>query len=170
MSRAPTLLLALITSAAAAVPQPQWRLTVDGLGPVRIGMTREQVEAALHTRLKGEPIEDEKACVELVPIGREQGLWFMFEDHKLTRISVGKPSRVTTPRGIGVDATADVVRRAYARGLKAEPHKYEDHPAEYLTYWTAPGKRGVRFETDRKRRVQTIHAGTGSIQYVEGCA
>ena len=170
MIRTAILLLALAASTAAAASQPQWRLTVDGLGAVRIGMTRRQVESALHTRLKGEPIEDEKACVEMVPVGRDRGLWFMFEEYKLTRISIGEPSRVTTPRGIGIGATADRVKRAYGRGLKAEPHKYEDRPAEYLTYWTVPEKRGVRFETDGKRRVQTIHAGTSSIQYVEGCA
>jgi hypothetical protein len=155
---------------AAAAVQPQWRLAVDGLGPIRIGMTRKEVESALHTRLKGEPIEDEKSCIELVPVGRDQGLWLMFEDYKLTRISIAQPSRITTPRGIGIGATAERVRRAYGRGLKAEPHKYEGRPAEYLTYWTVPGKRGVRFETDGKRRVQSIHAGTDSIQYVEGCA
>jgi hypothetical protein len=164
------LLTLWIAVAAPAAPQPRWRLTVDGLGPVRIGMTRKQVEAALHTRLKGEPIEDEKSCIELVPVGRDQGLWFMFEDYRLTRISIGKPSHVTTPRGIGIGASADAVKRAYGRGIQAEPHKYEDRPAEYLTYWTVPGKRGVRFETDGKRRVQTIHAGASSIQYVEGCA
>jgi hypothetical protein len=168
--RVPALLLALTAAAAAAAPPPQWRLTVDGLGPVRIGMTRKQVEAALHTRLKGEPIEDEKSCIEMVPVGRDQGLWFMFEEYKLTRISIGQPSRVTTAKGIGVGASADQVKRAYGRRLKIEPHHYEDRPAEYLTYWTVPGKRGVRFETDGKRRVQTIHAGTSSIEYVEGCA
>jgi hypothetical protein len=33
-----------------------------------------------------------------------------------------------------------------------------------------PKKRGVRFETNSKRQVQVIHAGTAAIQYVEGCA
>lgn len=169
MIRAPVLSLVFVVSTGtAAAPLPH--LTVDGLGPARIGMSRQQVESALHIHLQGEPIQDEKTCVELVPAGRDQGLWFMFEDYKLTRISVGRPSRVTTPRGIGVGATAVQVRRAYARGLVVEPHHYEGSPALYLTYWTKPGKRGVEFETDRQRRVQAIHAGTSSIGYVEGCA
>jgi hypothetical protein len=163
-------LLTVIASTAAAAPQAKWRVTVDGLGPVRIGMTRKQVEKALHIRLKGEPILDEKSCIEMVPTGKDQGLWFMFEDYRLTMISIGDPSRLKTLRGIGVGATAAEVRKAYGRGLKAEPHKYEGRPAEYLTFWTVPGKRGVRFETDTKRRVQMIHAGTASIEYVEGCA
>ena len=158
--------LALLAAAAAA---QAWPLTPNGWGPVKIGMTRAEVERVLHVRLEGEPIEDEKSCVELVPAGPDQGLWFMFQDYRLTRISIGAPSKVAA-RGLGIGATAAQVRRAYGRALKAEPHYYEDLPAEYLTFWTVPGKRGVRFETDARRRVQTIHAGDDSIQYVEGCA
>ena len=161
--------LALL-AAAAAPAAGAWPLTPDGWGPVRIGMTRAQVEQALAVKLEGEPLEDEKSCIELVPKGPERGLWFLFEDYKLSRISIGEPSRVKTPRGIGIGVTAATVRRAYGKGLKAEPHYYEDRPAEYLTFWTVPRKRGVRFETDSKRRVQTIHAGTAAIELVEGCA
>jgi hypothetical protein len=158
--------LALLAAAAAL---PAWPLTPDGWGPVKIGMSRPSVERVLHVRLEGEPIEDEKSCVELVPAGPDQGLWFMFQDYRLTRISIGAPSKVAA-RGLGIGATAAQVRRAYGRALKAEPHHYQDLPAEYLTFWTVPGKRGVRFETDARRRVQTIHAGDDSIQLVEGCA
>jgi hypothetical protein len=158
--------LALLAAAALG----SWPLTPDGWGPVRIGMSRVEVEKVLHVRLRGEPIEPPESCVEMVPKGPDQGIWFMIQQHRLTRISIAAPSRVTTPRGIGVGASAAAVRRAYGRGLKAERHYYEDRPAEYLTFWTVPGKRGVRFETDSKRRVQVIHAGDDSITYVEGCA
>jgi len=162
--------MSLIAALLLAGAPPQWHLTVDGMGPVRIGMSRAEVEKALDVELEGEPLEDEESCIEMVPKGPDQGLWFMFEGYKLSRISIGSPSKLTTPRGIGIGASADSVRSAYGQGLKAEPHYYEDLPSEYLTYWTVPEKRGVRFETDSKRRVQTIHAGTESIQYVEGCA
>jgi hypothetical protein len=158
--------LALLAAAALG----SWPLTPDGWGPVRIGMSRQQVEKVLHVRLRGEPIEPPESCVEMVPRGPDQGIWFMIQQHRLTRISIAAPSSVTTPRGIGVGATAAAVRRAYGRALKTERHYYEDRPAEYLTFWTVPGKRGVRFETDSKRRVQVIHAGDDSITYVEGCA
>jgi hypothetical protein len=133
-------------------------------------MSRALVERALHLKLEGEPLDDEESCIEMKPAGRDDGIWFMFEGFRLTRISIAEPSRVRTPRGIGIGSGADEVRHAYPRGLKAEPHYYEDLPSEYLTFWTVPGKRGVRFETNSKRQVQTIHAGTESIEYVEGCA
>jgi hypothetical protein len=156
-------MIALLMAATAA------HLTPAGWGVVKIGMSQAQVAKALGSKLEGEPIENEQVCVEKVSPGHPD-MWFMFQKGKLTRISVGEKSRVTTPRGIGIGATAGEVRRKYAKGLQAEPHHYLDLPGEYLTYWTAPKKRGVRFETDVKRRVETIHAGTDSIEYVEGCA
>ena len=46
---------------AAALPF----LTPDGLGAVKIGMTRAQVERALHVRLEGEAIQDANSCIEM---------------------------------------------------------------------------------------------------------
>lgn len=159
------MIAALLVAAATSTPH----LTPDGWGAVKIGMSQAEVATALGAGLEGEPIEDENVCVEKITPAHP-GMWFMFEEGKLTRISVGEKSKVTTPRGVGLGATASQVRRKYPKGLQAEPHHYLDLPGEYLTYWTVPKKRGVRFETDRKRRVETIHAGTDSIQYVEGCA
>ena len=156
-------MILLLLAAAAA-----WPLTPDGWGPVRIGMTQAQVARALGVVPRGEPVEPGETCVEQIS-DKHPGMWFMFEDGRLTRISIGEHSRVTTPRGIGLGATSAAVRQAYPKGLKAEPHHYEGRPAEYLTYWTQAGKRGVRFEIDARRRVDTIHAGGPSIQYVEGC-
>ncbi len=158
-------MIAALLLAAAAAPH----LTPDGWGAVKIGMSQAQVAGALGAKLEGEPIEDEKVCVEKIT-PKHPDMWFMFLDGRLARISVGEKSKVTTPRGIGVGASAAEVRRKYAKGLQAEPHHYLDLPGEYLTYWTVPKKRGVRFETDVKRQVETIHAGDDSIQYVEGCA
>jgi len=155
--------IALLLAAAS------WPLTPDGYGPARIGMTQAEVAKALHTRLTGEAIEDEATCVEKEATAFP-GVLFMFEDRKLARVSLWEGSKVTTARGIGMGATADAVRRAYGKAVKAEPHYYEGRPSEYLTVWTVPKKRGVRFETNGKRRVQAIHAGTSAIQYVEGCA
>ena len=171
MRAAAALLLALLAGPAASADSPAWKLTPDGWGPVKIGMTRSQVSNALKAGLEGEAIEDANVCIEMIAANHTYpGLWFMFEDGRLSRISVGEKSKVTTPRGIGIGATAEAVRRAYGRALKAEGHEYLERPAEYLTFWTVPTKRGVRFETDLKRRVETIHAGGPSIQYVEGCA
>ncbi len=163
--------IALLLTAAAPAPSYDWKLTPAGWGPVRIGMTREQVSKALNVELQGEAFDNEGSCIELFPASEElKGTYFMFLDGKLSRISVVETGKIATPRGIHVGSTADEVRTAYGGKLQAEPHHYVDLPAEYLTYWLKPNARGVRFETDAERKVQTIHAGNDSIQYIEGCA
>jgi hypothetical protein len=94
--------------------------------------------------------------------------WFMFEDERLTRISIGKGSRTRTLRGIGIGSSEAEVHRAYGPGLRVEPHRYTEWPARYLTVWARSPAHGLRFETDPSRRVRSIHAGP-SIEYVEGC-
>lgn len=141
-------------------------------------MTRAQVSKVLDVELEGEAFDSEGTCQELVGAADAlPGLFFMFERGKLTRITVTEPSAVATPRGMHVGSTIQEVRKAYGRGLKAEPHHYEDapneyltFPAEYLTFWLKPDHSGVRFEMDMQGKVESIHAGTSSIHYVEGCA
>lgn len=162
---------ALLLATAAAAPAANWHLTPAGLGPVRIGMSRDEVARVLDVELRGEALDNEGSCIELFPSGAAlKGTYFMFLDGKLSRISIAEPGQITTPRGIHVGSTAEEVRKAYGEKLKAEPHHYVDLPAEYLTYWLKPDVRGVRFETSHDGKVEIIHAGTGSIQLVEGCA
>jgi len=165
------LILLLAASAGAATAQPRtWPLTPRGYGPVRIGMTRAQVEAALAIQLEGTVLEDANVCIEMTATRGDTDLVFMFLANRLSRVSAVLTSRAATPRGIRVGAGAAQVRRAYGPALRAEEHAYLGRPAEYLTFWTRPGRAGVRFETGLDRRVQTIHAGNESIRYIEGCA
>jgi hypothetical protein len=160
-----------VLASAASAASPAWKLTPNGLGPVRIGMTRDQVAKALKTELDGEAFDNEGSCIELFPENEElKGSYFMFLDGKLSRISVADPSTIGTPRGIGVGASADEVRKAYGAGLQAEEHHYIGAPAEYLTFWLKPELRGVRFETNAQGKVEFIHAGNDSIELIEGCA
>jgi hypothetical protein len=160
--------IALVAFAAVA-SNLGWHLTVDGLGPVKIGMTSQRVSAALGTQLSGGPTESGSVCFERQAAAMP-GVTFMFEKDHLTRISVTKPSRVVTPRKIGIGSTAADVRAAYGDRLEIYGAKYDPPPAQDMTFWIVPNKRGVRFETDGHQRVSVMHAGTGSISFVEGCA
>ena len=163
--------LALALAPPQAAPSYNWSLTPAGWGPVRIGMTRARAEKALKLTLEGEAFDNEGSCAELYSSDpRLAGLYFMFQDGKLTRVSAVEKAAIKTPRGIAIGATAEAVRTAYGAQLQAEPHHYAGAPAEYLTYWLKPKERGVRFETDAQSKVETIHAGNDSIQLVEGCA
>lgn len=162
---------ALLLTAAAPAPSYDWKLTPAGWGPVRIGMNRDQVQRALRDPLEGDAFDNEGSCIELFPESEAlKGSYFMFLDGKLSRISITDPSHIVTPRGIGVGATAEEVRKAYSTGLQVEAHHYVDAPAEYLTFWLKPKASGVRFEIESQGKVTIMHAGNDSIELVEGCA
>jgi hypothetical protein len=172
----PLAVLAAVVALAAgglapppAAAAPAWTLTPQGYGPVKIGMSRAQVSRALGVKLSPRAEHEEDAC-ESGGAATLPGMIFMFEEGRLTRISLYDESRVRTPRGIGMGASEAEVRRLYGGpALEEEEHTYVGAPGLYLTYWLVPGKSGVRFETDEHRRVNAIHAGTSSIRYIEGC-
>lgn len=158
-------------------------LTPDGWGPLRIGMTREEVVAALgedaNPQAVGGPEPD--FCDQFRPVRAPEAMLLMIEDGRLTRISLIVPSDVVTDGGLGIGATAAQVKAAYGDRAVVEPHKYQDAPAEYVTVWsqggagdgayvTDPQARGLVYEIGSQGTVEDIHAGGPSIQYVEGCA
>lgn len=166
-----SLILAALLATTTTTPTYNWKLTPAGWGPVRIGMSRNQVSKALNVQLEGEAFDNEGHCIQLFPDSEElKGTYFMFYDGKLSRISVSESSRIATPKGIHVGASAEEVRKAYGEKLQVEPHHYLGEPAEYLTFWLKPKASGVRFETDAQQKVETIHAGNDSIELIEGCA
>lgn len=173
------------TPAPAPTPAPGARqreasdgpvaLTPDGWGPLRIGMSRAEVVAALgedaHPGAVGGPEPDR--CDEWRPARAPAGMIVMIEQGRLTRISLVEGSEVVTEAGLGVGDSAAAVRSAHGAGAESTPHKYLPAPAEYVTVWTtpppAPGARGIVYEIGTDRRVHFVRAGGPSIRYVEGC-
>ena len=145
-------------------------LTPDGYGPVKIGMSETEVAAALGGAVEGVTGSGDDCHILTSPGDPTRSLSYMIEGGRLVRISAHRDSPARTGRGIAIGAPADAVRRAYGAGLQVEPAKYVDAPAAYLTFWTVPGQRGIRFETDQQQIVRMIHAGGPAIQYVEGCS
>ncbi|MBA4803197.1 MAG: hypothetical protein H2038_00935 [Brevundimonas sp.] len=157
------------------------RLTADGWGPLRIGMTRAEVVAALGEDANPDAVggPDPASCDEFRPARAPEGLLVMIENGRLTRISAIRDSQVTTERGYGIGDPADGIAAAYGAEARREPHKYEPAPAEYITVWSRggaagyvenPDARGLVFEIGQDGAVKAIRAGGPSIQYVEGCA
>lgn len=157
-------------------------LTAEGWGPLTIGMTLEDVIAAAGPDAEPEAVggPEPEYCDQFRPARAPEGLYVMIEQGVLTRISVTAPAGIETDSGLSVGDSAAAVRSAYGDALHAQPHTYLEPPAEYLTVWTVgdpgdrpytddPAARGIRFETDERKIVERIHAGSPSIQYVEGC-
>lgn len=161
---------------APTATDPQ-ALTAEGWGPLRIGMTRDEITAALGPDANPGAVggADPAQCDQYRPQRAPDGMLLMVEGGRLTRISLTRDSQVKTDRGLGLGATPPEVVSAYGAAIRSEPHKYEGPPANYLTVWTHgdgadPASRGIRYEVTGSGKVMLIHAGGPSITYVEGCS
>ena len=138
-------------------------LTLEGLGPLRIG---QSVPAGWAER--GAQISDD--CRTVSSPGHP-GVYAIVEAGKVRRITVGQRSDVKLIEGIGVGATENRVRTVFP-GFREAPHEYESPPAKYLTAPNAAGgDPALRFEIGMDGKVSLIHVGTMPVLgYVEGCA
>lgn len=158
-----------------ATDTPGSALTPDGWGPLRIGMTRVQVVAALGEDAAPDAVggPDPDRCDEFRPRRAPRGILVMIESGVLTRITLTRESVIRTTHGIGTGDSSARVEEAYRDLLTSKPHQYIALPARYLTVWTtaspADRARGIRFVVNADDRVALIHAGARSIEYVEGC-
>lgn len=140
-------------------------LTLEGLGPLRIG---QAVPAGSGWAERGAQISD--SC-RTFSSPDHPGTYAIVEDGKVRRITVGRSSDVRLVEGLGVGA-AEAQARAAFPGFREAAHKYSNPPAKYLTAPNAEsGDPALRFEIGPDGKVGLIHVGTKPVLfYVEGCA
>lgn len=153
------------------------KLTAQGYGPLRIGMTVAEIEAAMGADADPEAVggPDPASCDMFRPARAPEGLLVMIENGVLTSVWVSRNASVETDRALNVGDPAAEVKRVYGAAAVVEPHKYQPAPAEYITVWTTPDRqgpnaRGLTYEIGADGRVESIAGGGPSILYVEGCA
>lgn len=156
-------------------------LTPQGYGPLRIGMTQAEVDAAVGPPPANAAEAEPSECRQYHPPRAPEGLMVMTEKGVLTRLTAIGGSSVKTADGVGVGYDGEQLKTKYGATARFSPHKYVAAPAGYLTAWTGgdhlsdayvsdPAARGLVFEIGRDGKVAFIHAGGPSIQYVEGCS
>jgi hypothetical protein len=170
------------TPPPATAPVDANALTANGWGPLRIGMTRAEVETALGPDANPNAVggADPQACDQFRPQRAPENMLLMLEQGVLTRISLTRTSTLKTDRGLGIGDTAAAIKAAYGAAALTEPHKYQAAPSEYITAWSVgaptaaqpyvqdPSARGIRYEVGDQGTVTAVHAGGPSIQLVEG--
>lgn len=157
-------LLAVLPSQAAA----PWVVRFDGVGPLRFGMTFDEVNARLGHKLKRTPPEQlaSEQCdqIPLDELGRK-GIWLMFVDDVFRRVDVERGAR--TDGGV---APGDPVARVYSAYSKvaSAPRPYQMDELS-LTAAAPDGRHAIRFETE-KGKIAVIFAGDAKpVQWIEGC-
>jgi hypothetical protein len=172
------------SAATAPPPADTNAITSEGWGPLRIGMTRDQVTAAVGATATPNAVggADPESCDLFHPARAPEGMLVMIQRDALTSITLRNNTTLKTDRGFGVGDSASAIKAAYGASARVEPHHYIGLPAEYITVWTAhgptsaetfvqnPAARGIRYETDAEGVVTAVHAGGISIQNVEGCS
>ena len=156
-------------------------MTPLGYGPLKIGMTQAEVDAAVGPPPANAAEAAPSECRYYHPLRAPEGLLVMVENGVLTRLTAMKGSTVKTEDGVGVGYEGEQLKARYGAAATVTPHKYEGAPSAYVTLW--PGKphrqgayvndptaRGLVYEIGQDGKVAFVHAGGPSIQNVEGCS
>ena len=147
---------------AAADP---WMVGPQGAGPVRIGMTAEELRAALG--LERSPAGE---CEYVTPTGAPKGLTVMVADGHVVRLDVARDSAASTSVGVHPGDREKRVRKLLGPDIDVTPHKYVEGghymaaptDANETTWWVV--------ETDG-RRVTAVRMGMKpQVDWVEGCS
>lgn len=146
----------------APAPASPQTLTLEGFGGLTIG---KPVPAGSPWAARGAQISD--GCTTITAPDWP-GAYAIVEENVVRRITVSDKSEAKLIEGIGPGSTEAQVRKAFP-SFVAEPHKYVDAPAKYLTQ---PGNDPrLRFEIDAEGKVSLVHVGVKpTLEYVEGCA
>jgi hypothetical protein len=153
--------------AASGSPVPTaWVLRADGIGPVNVGMTLAQLNAALNEKFARPQEKEEQTCFYVSP-ARHPGVAIMIENGRASRIDVGVRG-IPTERGAQVGDSEKQVKSLYGAAVKVEPHAYTgEEGGHYLT--VRSGRYAIRFNT-RDSQVKSVYSGLFSaVQYIEGC-
>lgn len=156
-------------------------LTPLGYGPLKIGMTQAEVDAAVGPPSANAAEANPAECRYYHPARAPEGMLVMVENGVLTRLTAMKGSTVKTEDGVGVGDDGEPLKTRYGAAATVTPHKYEGAPSAYVTLWpgktnlqgayvTDPTARGLVYEIGQDGKVAFIHAGGPSIQNVEGCS
>lgn len=174
------LLLALLAALSSeSVSAADQILTFSNLGPVRIGMTQAEAEAALHTKLKSIYPEPVNGCWSANRAdGIDGQVSYFFKHDKIVTIDVDdhewpKPETsvppVATERGIHIGDLTASLKKAYGSSLTINFHPQGNAGDEnylWITLLSPDKKYGLLFEI-WEGKVSHFNAGTADDFYVD---
>jgi hypothetical protein len=158
---------AVLCVATAALAASGWCLGMGGLGPIRAGMTVEQViRLADFSGLERKHPAGE--CWYLRYQGGQNNFDLMIIEDKVVRLELKGTTKLGTFAGARIGTTEDQLKAMYGARLDIQPHKY-DEAGHTITLKSSAGDYGLRFETSHGK-VTVIQAGPWEhLHYVEGC-
>lgn len=152
------------TSAQTKRTAPEYVITFNSFGAVKVGMSVSKASKALGVKLT---TVERGSCRYYEAKGRFKDVSFMVNDGTIARFDVSERG-IATDRGAKVGDTEARIKRLYKGQYKVSKHFYTD--GNYIEVEMKGGKHSIIFETDGKR-VTYIRAGRSpEVGYVEGCS
>ncbi|MFC4611235.1 esterase/lipase family protein [Streptomyces maoxianensis] len=139
------------------------RITVNGMGPLKFGMSRAQAEKAIGARIPGTPNQAEpfgRPCRDLTVKDGPKGMFLRFSRDELVtiRVSSAASTSISTASGIHRGSPRSVLLRTYAAEITTT--SVDNGSEELLFEPSAPkfGGRVIQFSV-RDGRVDAFAAG-----------
>jgi hypothetical protein len=160
---------AAVPAVATAAPvTAQSRITQNGIGSARIGMTVAQAQRRTGQTIDYQSFDasnDDCGSARLLPT--PLGVTMLTTNLRIAVLYVAEPG-IATRAGIEVGDRPRDLRAAYGSRLSSQPSKYEPKARDYEVRF---GNRKLVFYVDAKRRITQIAGGRQpEIDFVEGCA
>jgi hypothetical protein len=170
---------ATVTAPATTVATPEILserspVTINGIGPVRVGMTvAEASRAASVPIVSAGDNGGNPECTYFRPQTIPSGMGFMVTEGHISRVDIWRNSPVTTLSGARIGSTEAEIKALFPGQIEVTPHEYVPG-GHYLTFVPRDaGDRNYRmiFETVPNGRVTQFRAGKlPEVTWVEGCS
>lgn len=156
------------TTSAAASQQP-YVATLGSYGPVRIGMTSAQFDAAVGSSRVADGPSD-PFCIYrrfTTPTGRAEAIIHRRPEDSI--IVIQTPAKTKTDRGVGDGSTVAQVRAAYASDHLIQEMETADGPALFITSRSKPqGPQGIGFAVMGTKVGPPMVGGVPGFEFCSG--
>jgi hypothetical protein len=151
------------------------QLVLDGIGPIRVGMSIAEAEASARTTLPaGVGPNSTDDCSTIRPSSGPAGLSFIVSHGQIRRVDVRSPSRIATKSGIRIGDTESDVMARYPGQIRVSPHGLNPrgggHYLRLIASDASSSPFEIIFETDGQRVTSFRSGFVREVEFVEGCA
>ena len=157
-----SMVLALAAAAPGDTP-----VTLQGIGPLRVGLGLAELRRRFGATSENGPHPDGNC--EHFASPAFPGVSMMVVDGRVVRIDIDD-RRYRTRSGARIGMTERQIRAIYGRQMQVEPHPYGDADDHYLVYDARDEPLGMIFETNDRRATSFRVGYRDYVSLIEGCS
>lgn len=158
---------ACVPAGGARVDDLPAKLTLQGVGGVRPGMTLAMVEARWGIRLQLSRVASPGCATATVRRGGMSG-YVLFENDRFAAVWFSKGA--VTPAGVRIGSTVGALQKAYGFRLGSRRNLYTPGARDYFLRSPSGPRWELRFDVSARGRITEIAFGNRAVRYVEGCS